>query len=182
MTYAIQHPYCSAWVRWRLELCELFLIKISSSCSWLKNPLTAVLQGILSWLIRRCLSGLKIITALVGPRKSTRCFRTLWIQRVLSRLHTIAPDVRYILWTAPPEILAVITLFLHKRPFKYLAFAERQILIQKSLKLEQKTRLARKRRKQGWGAEGEEKARYPQPCECALMNNISKSSMQRLSI
>ncbi len=45
-------------------------------------------------------------------------------------------QVSDILYTDPPEMLAVITLFLHKRPFEYLAFAERKILIQKSLKIE----------------------------------------------
>jgi hypothetical protein len=97
-----------------------------------KTPFRAVLQKILNWLIR---NGLKIITALVGPRKSTKCFRTLRIQRVLSRLHTIAPQVRDI-HTDSPEMLANLALFLHTPPFNGLVSAEPQILIQKSLTIE----------------------------------------------
>jgi len=70
-----------------------------------------------------CLSGLKIITAFVAPYENAWCFRTLCIPSILSRLHTIAPDVRGVLSNNPPEMLAVLALFLHKFTLKYLAYA-----------------------------------------------------------
>jgi hypothetical protein len=80
----------------------------------LATRLIAVLQTILNRLVSRCLSGLKIVAALVVPRKNAGCLRTVCIPTVLARLQTITPDVLSTHHTALPEMLAVLALYIHK--------------------------------------------------------------------